>query len=59
MIFWRNLGVHPRDSLCDVRKYLSAQSLDLLDLAQKFRFLDWKLQACPNHERPEWTRGWA
>jgi len=43
MAFFRNLGVNRRDSLCDVLKYVSAQSLDFLDLAQKFSFLDWKL----------------
>jgi len=42
MVFLRNLGVNLRDSLCDVLQYVSAQSLDFLDLAQKLSFLDWK-----------------
>jgi len=48
MAFFRNLGVNLRDSLCDVLKYVSAQSLDFLDLAQKFSFLNWKLSGAQN-----------
>jgi len=48
MAFFRNLGVNRRDSLCDVLKHVSAQSLDFLDLAQKFSFLDWKLTSVHN-----------
>jgi len=48
MAFFRNLGVNRRDSLCDVLKYVSAQSLDFLDLAQKFSFLDWKFTSVHN-----------
>jgi prepilin-type processing-associated H-X9-DG protein len=42
MVFFRNLGVNLRVFLCDVLKYVSAQSFDFLDLAKKFSFLDWK-----------------
>jgi hypothetical protein len=42
MAFLRNLCVNLRDALCGVPAYASASSLDFLDLAQKFSFLDWK-----------------
>jgi hypothetical protein len=48
MAFFRNFGVTRRDSLCGVLSYASAQSLDFLELAQKFSFLDWKLAGVPN-----------
>jgi hypothetical protein len=42
MVFLPNLGVNRRDCLCDVASYVSAQTLDFLDLGQKSAFLDWK-----------------
>ncbi len=43
MALFRNLGVNLRDRLCDVQMYVSAQSLDFLDLAKNCSFLNWKL----------------
>jgi hypothetical protein len=43
MALFRNLGVTLRDCLCDVPMYASAQSLDFLDLAKKYSFMNWKL----------------
>jgi hypothetical protein len=34
MAFFRNLGVNLRVSLCDVPQYVSAQTLDFLNLAK-------------------------
>jgi hypothetical protein len=42
MVFLPNLGVNRRVCLCDVASYVSAQTLDFLDLGQKSAFLDWK-----------------
>jgi hypothetical protein len=42
MVFLPNLGVNRRVRLCDVASYVSAQTLDFLDLGQKSAFLDWK-----------------
>jgi len=42
MALFHNLCVNLRDSLCDVLKYVSAQSLDFLDLVKNASFLDWK-----------------
>jgi hypothetical protein len=42
MVFLPNLGVNRRVCLCDVASYVSAQTLDFLDLGQKSSFLDWK-----------------
>jgi len=47
MPFLLNLYVNLRDSLCGVPKYASAQSLDFLDLEQKFSFLNWKYHKLP------------
>jgi hypothetical protein len=50
MALSRNFGVNHacgvtglRNSLCGVREYASAQSLDFLELAEKFTFLDRKI----------------
>ena len=40
MVFLPNLGVNRRVCLCDVASYVSAQTLDFLDLGQKSSFLD-------------------
>jgi hypothetical protein len=42
-----NLGVNRRVCLCDVASYVSAQTLDFLDLGQKSAFLDWKHYLVP------------
>ncbi len=44
MALFRNLCVNLRDSLCGVRQYASAQSLDFLDLTKNCSFMNWKLQ---------------
>ena len=41
MALLRNLGVKLRGSLCDVLKYVSAQPLVFLDLAER-SFMNWK-----------------
>ena len=46
MALFRNLGVKPRVSLCDVLSYVSAQTLVFLDLAKR-SFLNWT-PAVPN-----------
>jgi hypothetical protein len=47
MAFLPNLGVNRRVCLCDVASYVSAQTLDFLDLGQKFSFLDRKHYLVP------------
>jgi hypothetical protein len=47
MVFLPNLGVNRRVCLCDVASYVSAQTLDFLDLGQKSAFLDWKHYLVP------------
>ena len=47
MVFLPNLGVNRRVYLCDVASYVSAQTLDFLDLGQKSAFLDWKQHKVP------------
>jgi hypothetical protein len=42
MVFLPNLGVNQRVCLCDVASYVSAQTIDFLELGQKSAFLDWK-----------------
>ena len=42
MVLLRNPGVKLRGSLCDVLKYVSAQPLVFLDLAENFSFMNWK-----------------
>ena len=49
MALFRNLGVKLRDRLCDVRSYVSAQTLDFLDLAKNCSFLIWKLRSVLVH----------
>jgi len=44
MVYSANLCVNLRDSLCDVARHVSAQSLDFLDLDEISSFLDWKRQ---------------
>ena len=44
MVYFANLCVNLRDRLCDVARYVSAQSLDLLDLDETSSFLNWKHQ---------------
>jgi hypothetical protein len=36
-----------RDFLCEVPRYLSAQPLDILDLAENLSFMNWRLTVCP------------
>jgi hypothetical protein len=43
MAIFHNLSVNLRDSLCDVQSYVSAQSLDFLDLVKNLLFLNWTL----------------
>jgi hypothetical protein len=43
MVFFANLGVNLRGSLCGVPKHASAQPLDFLDIDKKSAFLNWKL----------------
>ena len=51
-------GVNLRDRLCDVPTYVSAQSLDFLDLANPaMAGLNWKLVLVPIIRRPIY--GWA
>ncbi len=57
MALFRNLGVNLLDHLCDVPTYVSAQSLDFLDLAKNYSFLNWKLVLVPIIRRPIY--GWA
>jgi len=57
MAIFRNLGVNLRDRLCDVPTYVSAQSLDFLDLAKNYSFLNWKLTPVPSVVR--FISGWA
>jgi len=57
MALFRNLGVNLRDRLCDVPRHASAQSLDFLELAKNFSFLDWKLTLVPIN--PRVIRGWT
>ena len=40
MVFFANICVNLRGSLCDVLAYASAQPLDFLDLGKKFSFLN-------------------
>ena len=47
MVYFANLCVNLRDRLCDVARYVSAQSLDFLDLDEISSFLDWKPQWVP------------
>ncbi len=44
MALFRNLCVKLRNCLCDVLQYVSAQSLDFLDLAKNCSFLNRKLR---------------
>ena len=57
MALFRNLGVNLRDRLCDVPTYVSAQSLEFLDLAKNYSFLNWKLTPVPSVVR--FISGWA
>jgi hypothetical protein len=57
MALFRNLGVNLRDRLCDVPMYVSAQSLDFLDLAKNYSFLNWKLTSVPRVLK--FIYGWA
>jgi hypothetical protein len=58
MALFRNLSVNPRDRLCDVPWYASAQSLDFLDLANPDTSgLNWKLAPVPTYFLV--VRGWA
>jgi hypothetical protein len=43
MVFFTNLGVNLRGSLCGVHVHASAQPLDFLDIGKKSSFLNWKL----------------
>jgi hypothetical protein len=44
MALLRNLCVNLQDFLCGVFQHASAQSLDILDLAQDCSFMNWKLE---------------
>ena len=57
MAFLPNFCVNLRPCLCGVKNYASAQSLDFLELGQKFSFLDWKHHQVPVIEKPLY--GWA
>ena len=57
MALFRNLGVNLRNRLCDVPTYVSAQSLEFLDLAKNCSFLNWKLTLVPIMSR--FVYGWA
>jgi hypothetical protein len=58
MALFRNLGVNLWDRLCDVPTYVSAQSLDFLDLANPaMAGLNWKLTPVPTIQR--FIYGWA
>ncbi len=52
MALFRNLCVNPRDCLCDVLQYASAQPLGFLDLAKNCSFLNRKLH-CVHREFPD------
>jgi hypothetical protein len=43
MALFRNLGVNLRVFLCGVQEYVSAQTLDFIDLAKNHSFPNWKL----------------
>jgi hypothetical protein len=43
MVFFANLGVNLRGSLCGVQEHASAQPFDFLDIGQKSSFMNWKL----------------
>jgi len=43
MVFLANLGVNLHVYLCGDLQVASAQTLDFLDIGQKFSFPDWKL----------------
>ena len=47
MAYFANLCVNLRDRLCDVASYVSAQSLDFLDIDEISSFLNWKHQYVP------------
>ena len=55
MVYFANLCVNLRDRLCDVARYVSAQSLDFLDLAEISSFLNWEHQWASIHYG---TRPW-
>jgi len=58
MALFRNLGVNLRNRLCDVPTYVSAQSLEFLDLANPVMAgLNWKLTLVPIMSR--FVYGWA
>ncbi len=43
MVYFANLCVTLRGSLCDVASHVSAEPLDFLDLDKISSFLNWKL----------------
>jgi len=44
MVFLANLGVHLHVCLCGDLQVACAQTLDFLDIGQKYSFPDWKLR---------------
>ncbi len=42
MVYFANLCVNLRGSLCDVASHVSAEPLDFLDLDEISSFLNWK-----------------
>ncbi len=44
MVYFANLCVNLRSSLCDVASHVSAEPLDFLDLDEISSFLNWKRQ---------------
>ncbi len=55
MVYSVNLCVNLRDRLCDVASYVSAQSLDCLDLDEISSFLNWKHWYVSNRMTRQWT----
>ncbi len=51
MVYFANLCVNLRSSLCDVARHVSAQLLDFLDLDEISSFLNWKRQYVPIPKR--------
>jgi hypothetical protein len=47
MALFGNLGVKLRGCLCGVPRYVSAQLLVFLDLAENCSFMNWKLTLVP------------
>ncbi len=57
MALFHNFGVNPRNRLCGVFQYASAQFLDFLELVKNVSFLNWKLSSA--HDFQMLIYGWA